>query len=272
MTEHLRALAAFAESLADEARSILAAAGPAAAEHEIKADGSPVTPFDRRVETALRQRIAERYPGHGVLGEEHGAEALDAEFVWVIDPIDGTKQFIGGLPVYGTLIGLAIGGELAYGVLDFPATAERLSGGRGLGARLNGKTVACRPCAELGQALLASGIPTRDLAAERTAVDRLYRACRFAVWGGGSYAFAQVARGRLDIAAYRSLDAYDYAAAVPVIEAAGGRCLDWQGRPLTLTSGSRALLLGDPALAEPALAALAGTPSVPPLPPRRRAR
>jgi histidinol phosphatase-like enzyme (inositol monophosphatase family) len=258
MDAHLSELAAFAEELADVARAILREAGEAAGGHEIKADGSPVTPFDRQVEAVLRQRIADRYPGHGVLGEEHGAEALDAEFVWVLDPIDGTKQFIAGLPVYSSLIGLARGGELVLGAMEFPATAERFVGGRGLGARLNGREVACRPCGELGQALFGSGIPSRDLAAEREAVDRLYRACRFAVWGGGSHSFGLLARGRLDVVAYRGLDAYDYAAAVPIIEAAGGSCMDWEGNPLSLTSGSRALLLGDAALAEAALARLTG--------------
>ena len=259
MAEDLRELAAFAEELSDEARVILQGAGAAAASYEIKPDGSPVTPFDKRVEAALRQRIAERYPGHGVLGEEHGAEALDAEFVWVIDPIDGTKQFISGLPVYSTLIGLSVGGRPRLGVMEFPATAERIVGGPGLGATLNGRAIACRPCAGLDEALFSSGIPSRDKADERAAVERLYRACRFAVWGGGSYAFALIAQGRLDVAAYRGLDAYDFVAAVPIIEAAGGHCSDWEGRPLGLASGGRVLLLGDRRLAEPALRQLAGS-------------
>jgi histidinol-phosphatase len=258
MIEYLKELAAFAEELADAARAILQAAGPAAGAYEIKPDGSPVTPFDRQVEAALRERIAARYPGHGVLGEEHGAEALDAEFVWVIDPIDGTKQFISGLPVYSTLIGLTVGGRPALGVMEFPATGERLVGGPDLGVTLNGDAVACRPCTMLGDALFASHTPTRDKADERAAVDRLYRACRFAVWGGGSYVYALVAQGRLDIAAYRGLDVYDYAAAVPIIEAAGGHCIDWAGGPLGLASGSRVLMLGDPRLAGPALAQLQG--------------
>lgn len=258
MSDTLNELAAFAGELADLSRAILLAAGDDAARYESKDDSSPVTPFDRHVEATLRERIAERYPGHGILGEEHGSEALNAEVVWVIDPIDGTKPFITGLPLYSTLIGLAVDGRFRYGVMDYPATAERCTGGPGFGAFLNGHPIRTRACAELGQAIAAAGVPTRDGPGERAAAERLIRACRWAVWGAGSYAFGRVASGRIDLSVYRSCDVYDYAAAVPIIEAAGGHCCEWSGAPLELRSGGNVLLLGDEALAEPACRRLAG--------------
>ena len=258
MTQSLDEYIAFAGELADLSRAILLAAGADAGRYESKEDTSPVTPFDRQVETALRERIAERYPAHGVLGEEHGAEALDAEMVWVIDPIDGTKQFIAGLPVYSTLIGLAVDGRFRYGLMDYPATGERCQGGPGFGAFRNGHAVKARPCERLETAIIAAGMPTRDVASERAAAERLVRACRWAVWGAGSYAYGLVASGRLDISVYRSCDVYDYAAAVPIIEAAGGFCCDWSGAPLNPASGGNVLLLGDRTLAAPALQRLEG--------------
>ena len=217
-----------------------------------------MTPFDRQVEAALRQRIADRYPGHGIIGEEQGAAAANAEVVWVIDPIDGTKQFITGLPVYGTLIGLAVEGRFRYGVMDFPATAERCRGGPGFGALRNERPIRTRSCPALEAAIVAAGMPTRNVPAEREAAECLVRACRWAVWGAGSYAYTQVACGRIDLSVYRSCDVYDYAAAVPIIEAAGGFCCDWRGAPLTLDSGGNVLLLGERALAAPACALLVG--------------
>ena len=118
-------LIAFAEFLADEARTILRASNAAPSEVEYKADASPVTDLDRRIEAHMRHFIDERYPEHGILGEEHGSRDLDAEWVWVLDPIDGTAPFIAGIPVYGTLIGLARHGRPFIGVIDHPATDDR---------------------------------------------------------------------------------------------------------------------------------------------------
>ncbi len=257
MTEHLEELAVFAESLGDVSREILTPLIGRMPEYEIKADGSPVTPIDRQIEMALRERIADRYPSHGVLGEEFADQALDAEFVWVIDPIDGTKQFITGVPVYSTLIGLARDGKFIHGVMEFPATQDRWSGGPDHGALHNRRQVSARKCPKLAQALIAAGMPTDDRPEERDAVARLTEAGLWTVWGAGSYAFGLVANGRIDAAVYRGVDPFDYAAAVPIIEAAGGCCCDWSGARLTLHSGSQALLLGDPTVLAEAVACLA---------------
>jgi len=223
---------------------------------DTKGDGSLVTEADRAVEAALRARIADRYPQHGMIGEEFGSEAAEAEAVWVLDPIDGTKQFTCGLPLYGTLIAFARAGRPLAGVMDFPATGDRWCGAAGHPATHNGRAVKVRNCAELAAAWVACGSPTRGTDAEVAANLRLAKSGRQNVWGSGSLAFAQVAAGRIDVAADRGLDIYDYAAVVPVLEAAGGAAVTWRGAPLTLTAGPQVLFLGDRRLMAPALSIL----------------
>src|SRR3954470_8011328 len=117
---------------------------------ETKSNASPVTIADREAEAAMRDLIAAGYPGHGVLGEEYGSDRVDAEFVWVLDPIDGTKSFITGRPLFGTLIALTRAGRPVVGVIDMPALGERFAGAVGLGASFNGAPVRVRGCAGLG--------------------------------------------------------------------------------------------------------------------------
>ena len=144
----------FAERLADESRAILNEVAGQSPDVTLKADDSYVTETDKRVEARLREIIDAEYPEHGVLGEEHGARDLDAEFVWVLDPIDGTAPFIAGIPVYGTLIGLARNGKPWLGVIDHPATSDRWVGISGEWATFNGQPVRTRPCADFEPALM----------------------------------------------------------------------------------------------------------------------
>lgn len=256
--QDLQTLAAFAETLADLSRSIILSRLDEAAAAEIKPDGSPVTAVDRAVEQALRDRIAAAYPDHGVLGEEFPSRNTDAERVWVIDPIDGTKQFVAGLPLYASLIALAERGAYVLGVMDFPATGERWSGGAGLPARHDGKALRTRPCAGVAQALVCAGTPTRGSDRQVAAILRLARAGLANVWGSSAYGFALVASGRVDLAVDCGLDPYDLAAPVAVVEAAGGIACDWQGNPLTLESEGEILLAGDRRALDEAVALLAG--------------
>ena len=241
----LQDLAAFAETLADLSRATILARLEEATAAEIKPDGSPVTAVDRAVEQALRNRIAAAYPDHGVFGEEFPSLNPDAERVWVIDPIDGTKQFMAGLPLYASLIALAERGSFVLGVMDFPATAERWSGGRDLPATHNGKAVKARTCASLSRAMVCAGTPSRGSERQVAAILRLARSGLINVWGSSAYGFALVASGRIDLAIDCGLDAYDLAAAAAVVEAAGGLACDWQGNPLTLQSEGEILLAGD---------------------------
>lgn len=235
---------AFAHHLADEARSIL---GPAAAirpEVELKADKSFVTALDARIERRLRERISSRYPQHGILGEEEGAQALDAEVVWILDPIDGTAPFVAGVPVFGTLISLAVNRVPVIGLMDFPVTAQRWQGVAGRPTTLNGAAVRTRACASLEQAILTSSNPDFFSEAERPALDALRACTAWRIYGGCCMSYGLLASGRTDLAIDTGFKVYDYAAFRPVLEGAGGLITDWQGRAVTMDSGPQVLSAG----------------------------
>ena len=199
MTSDLRTLAAFAEELADVSREIVRGVLGAPVRHETKADGSPVTEVDQAVERALRERIAARYPRHGIIGEEYGRAQDGADLVWVIDPIDGTRHFIAGLPLYGTLIAVARGGRFLLGVMEFPASQDRWVGGAGHPTTFNGTPVRARACPALNRAALTCGSPLRGTVAEQAGRLALARSCQSTIWDGSAYGFGLIASGRLDL-------------------------------------------------------------------------
>ncbi len=242
------ALVSFCTELAELSRNIICSHPIQDMGHEIKEDGSPVTPVDREVEQRLRERIDARYPYHGILGEEFPNRDTDAERVWVIDPIDGTKQYATGIPVYGTLIALAEARRFVLGVMDFPATGDRWIGGRDYPTCWNGRPVTVAQCTGLCRATVARGDSDRGSAEENLGSSRLTDAGSFSICGAGSYGFAMVASGKLDIAIDIGLDPFDFAAPVAIVEGAGGSATDWRGRPLTLESQGRTLFLGNPDL------------------------
>ncbi len=254
----LEEFTAFAGELADASRTELRAAIGQAVEADPKGDGSPVTAIDRAVETRLRETIAARYPHHGIIGEEHDDAAPDSEWVWVLDPIDGTLPFLAGIPVFGTLIALLRGGNPVIGAIDMPATEQRWLGCRGRPSTLNGAAVRTRACPALSEALISTSNPDFYGPADRPALDRLKAATRWTVYGGSCLAYGQLASGRTDLGMDVAFDPYDYLALVPVIEGAGGVITDWHGEALTIHSGDRILAAGDPARHAEALKILAG--------------
>ena len=221
-----------------------------------KPDLTPVTIADREAEAAMRDLIAARFPGHGIIGEEHGRVRDDAEFVWVLDPIDGTKNFISGIPLFGTLIGLAQRGRPVLGVIDQPVLRERWVGSAGAAATMNGAAIRTRACAALGRATLYSTSPDMFLGEDAARFARLKSAVKLARYGADCYAYAQLASGFIDLVVERDLKPYDYCALVPVIEGAGGRIADWNGRGLDLGSDGRVIACGDPRLFDHARSAL----------------
>jgi inositol-phosphate phosphatase/L-galactose 1-phosphate phosphatase/histidinol-phosphatase len=225
---------------------------------DAKADLSPVTAADRECEAAMRAAITRAFPDHGIIGEEYGRERADAEFVWVLDPIDGTKSFITGKPLFGTLIALTWRGRPVVGVIDMPALAECWVGADDRGSTMNGAPVKSRRCAELGQAMLYATSPHMFRGADEAAFGRLAGAVRHPLYGADCYAYALLAGGWSDIVVEASLQAYDFCAVVPVVEGAGGVMTDWQGRPLTPASDGRIVACGDPRLLEAVLARLGG--------------
>lgn len=245
----------FAMSLADAAHAMLAPAGHVRPDATVKPDRSFVTALDIEIEQRLRVMIAARYPTHGVLGEEGDATGLDAELVWVLDPIDGTAPFIAGSPVYGTLIALALEGSPILGIINQAVTPDRWIGARGRPTMHSiGGVCRTRSCPSLSQAILTSSNPDFFPDHDRPALDALRKATGWRIYGACCMAYGLLASGRTDVAIDTGFGVYDFAPYVPIIEGAGGRITDWQGRPLTLSSGPSLLSAGDPARHGEALA------------------
>jgi histidinol phosphatase-like enzyme (inositol monophosphatase family) len=223
---------------------------------ETKADASPVTQADRAAERAIRALLAQHRPDDGVIGEEYGEDRPDAPRVWVIDPIDGTRAFMAGRPLFGTLIALLEENRPILGVIDQPIARDRWLGARGRTTTLNGIPATTRTCQSLAQAHLATTGPTYFTGANGAAFERLRSQVRDTLWGGDCHNYALCASGHLDLVVEAGLKLYDYAALVPVVEGAGGRMTDWQGKSLDATSDGRVIAAGDPALVEQAMLAL----------------
>ena len=248
---------ALAETLADAAGEVVRRYFRQKIAVDQKGDLTPVTIADREAEAAMRRLIVERFPDHGIIGEEHGRTRPDAPYVWVLDPIDGTKSFISGIPLFGTLIALAVEGRPVLGVIDQPILRERWIGAAGRATTLNGTPSRTRACPGLADATLFATAP--DMFGEDTAAfARLRAAVKLARYGADCYAYAVLASGFVDLVAETDLKPYDYSALVPVIEGAGGVMTDWDGRAPTLASEGRVVAAGDPALGAAARRLLAG--------------
>lgn len=218
-----------------------------------KADESPVTRADRAAETAMRDILAAQCPADGIYGEEHGLERVDAARVWVLDPIDGTRSFITGSPLWGVLIGLVEGGKVTLGVVEMPVLGERWTGQAGIGAQRNGQAVRVSRCSEIAAARIVTTSPDIFAPAELQAFDRLSRRCAMRRFGGDCYGYAQLAGGTIDLVVEAGLQPYDYLGPTGLIEAAGGVITDWEGRPLGLKSDGRVIAAATPALHRAAL-------------------
>lgn len=225
---------------------------------ETKEDASPVTQADRAAEAAIRTILETERPDDGIIGEEYGTAREGAERQWVLDPIDGTRSFIAGRPIFGTLIALLEAGRPVMGVIDQPINGERWIGAQGQPTRLNGAVIRARPCAAIAAAHLGTTGPGYFSAEEKAAFDRVGAASRDTLWGGDCYNYALVATGQLDLVVEAGLKLYDLAALVPVVEGAGGAMRDWHGRPLDSESDGRVIAAGDPRLIDPVRALLAG--------------
>ncbi len=194
----------------------------------------PVTEADREAERAIRSLIGEAYPGHGILGEEFGAENGDSRHVWVIDPVDGTRSFISGIPLWGTLVGLLEDGDAVAGMMSQPFTGELFYADAG-GAHYDGpggaRRLAVRPTRALAEATLFTTSPALFAGEKREAYDRLEREVKLARYGADCYAYAMLAGGTVDLVVETGLQPYDIVALVPIIEKAGGVVTTWDGGP-----------------------------------------
>jgi inositol-phosphate phosphatase/L-galactose 1-phosphate phosphatase/histidinol-phosphatase len=236
---------ALANELADAAGAAIRPYFRTALAVDDKADLSPVTAADRAAEQAMRRLIAARFPDHGIIGEEYGREREDAELVWVLDPIDGTKSFISGVPLFGTLIALARHGKPILGVIDQPISRERWIGAQGRESTHNGKAIRCRPCAGIGAATVFATTPDMFHGEDAAAFARVSGAAKLVRFGADCYAYGLVALGFADAVIEASLKTYDFGPMLPILEGAGGIATDWQGKPLALSSDGRVLIAGD---------------------------
>ncbi len=247
-----------AERMAEAVRPIVMGYFRSGVAIDEKADTTPVTAADREAEAEMRRMIEDAFPDHGILGEEHGAERLDATHVWVLDPIDGTKSFVTGKPLFGTLIALLREGTPIVGVIDMPALAERWVGVEGRPTTFNGRPARVRPCPDLGRAWLYASSPHMFPGADAEAFERLRLECRAGIYGADCYAYGLLASGTVDLVCEATTQPYDYCALVPVVTGAGGMISDWRGRPLGLHSDGRVLAAGDEGAHATAREVLAG--------------
>lgn len=224
-----------------------------------KSDHTPVTVADREAERIIRAILEAERPDDGILGEELGRCNPEADYQWVLDPIDGTKSFVVGRPLFVTLIALVYRGRPILGLIDQPVVADRWVGAAGRPTSLNRATVQTRPCPSLSAAVLGCTTPDIFLSeAEQEAFQRVSEACRMTVWGGDGYSYGLLACGSYDLIIEADMKFHDYAALVPVVNGAGGLITDWQGQPLGPHSDGRVLAAGDPYLHAQALAMLNG--------------
>lgn len=255
-TEEADAYLAFAAELADDVRPIALSYFRTPLEVAAKYDDSPVTVADRLIEARLRERIAARFPSHGIYGEEMGVTQGDA-FTWVVDPIDGTKSFITGFPLFGTLIGLTHDRRPLCGLIDIPVTGERWMARPGL-ATYGGTRVRASNCRRVADARFYTTSPDNFRDADRDCFERLSKAAQLRRFGGDCYIYGMLASGHCDLILETGLQPYDYMALVPILEEAGGRITDWQGAPLSERSSGHVLASATPTLHEEALGFIKG--------------
>ncbi|MEM7444313.1 MAG: histidinol-phosphatase [Pseudomonadota bacterium] len=217
---------------------------------EQKGDDSPVTIADRGAEQAIRTVLEKQRPQDGIVGEEYGTERPDAEFVWVIDPIDGTRSFVIGRPVFGTLISLLKDGSPVLGVIDQPILGERWIGGDGRPTEFNGEPARVRACTDINRAHMATTSPHQFQAADRDTVFSIGEEAASMVYGDDCYNYAGLASGWIDAVIEDGLKLHDFAALAPVVTGAGGTITDWGGNPLTAQSSGDVLASGDKSLHE----------------------
>jgi myo-inositol-1(or 4)-monophosphatase len=266
--------AAFVDRLAQVSSEVILPFFRSAIGAEDKSRGGvfdPVTEADRGAEAAMRRLINQTFPAHGVIGEEYGQDRPDAEYVWVLDPIDGTKSFISGLPTWGTLIGLMHRGAPVYGMMSQPFTRERYFGdgnrakvrclapsrGEAPPSEWATRGLRARACASLAEATVMTTNPSLIVDdADRQAYRAVEQAARLVRYGGDCYAYCALAGGFVDLVIETNLKPHDIVALVPIVKGAGGVITTWDGEDAA--KGGRIIAAGDRRVYEEARRALTG--------------
>ena len=225
-------------------------------ETEDKEDESPVTIADKRIETAWREQISAKFPDHGILGEEFDEKIGDARVRWVLDPIDGTRQFVYGMPLFGSLIGVMVDDDPLIGCIDIPMTGERWIGTPSTASTMNGSTNQTASTDTLANARMMATAPAMFVGDTREPFSRLTNMCKDVRFGTDCYAYGLLALGHCDLVAEASMKPMDIMALVPIVHQAGGVVTDWQGAPCTIDGDGTILASANPMLHARALAAL----------------
>lgn len=257
MTNSLNKIESLALRLADTSRDITLSYFRQALSIEDKQDNSPVTIADKETEAKLRQMILQEFPDHGILGEEYGVENLDADSIWILDPIDGTGSFVYGVPLYGTLISVVENGHSTLGLIDMPALDERWVGKHGHPTLFNGVACHTSDCKELDSARMLCTSPDMFNSTEYSQFKKLSHKVRMSRFGGDCYCYGLLASGYVDLVVESDLKPYDFMAHLAVIQGAGGIVSDWQGNALTIDSGPQVVAAATPELHKRALEVLA---------------
>jgi inositol-phosphate phosphatase/L-galactose 1-phosphate phosphatase/histidinol-phosphatase len=228
-----------------------------------KEDDSPVTKADNEIEKLMRNEIEKKFPEHGIIGEEYGIQNSDADFVWILDPIDGTSSFIIGRPTFGTLIGLSYKKKMILGIMNQPIIEERWLGIEGQGAWFNGKKIRSRNCKDLSDAVMCGSSSfyfqngDEDILKKLSSLTK-YQKIGGIIYGGDCYSYASLASGFVDIVIDPGMKVYDYAALLPIIEMAGGVLTDWHGKDLKLKSNVKVIACATKELHQKALEIING--------------
>jgi myo-inositol-1(or 4)-monophosphatase len=256
-TDHpdFAAALSLAGQLADVARAIALRHFRTPLAVERKDDGSPVTLADRAIETEMRRMIRADFGGHAIRGEEFAAEG-SGEFTWVLDPIDGTKSFISGYPLFGSLIALLQRDRPVLGVIEASALGERWVGCEERPTLFNGRQVSTSACRAIEQAVVYTTTPDPFDGAERRRFESLSARAALRRFGGDCYLYGMLASGYCDLVIEVKLKPHDFMAAIPVVEGAGGKITDWRGAPLTSASDGRVVAASTEALWRQAIAEL----------------
>lgn len=204
---------------------------------DVKSDQSPVTIADKGAEKAIRDILAVERPYDAIHGEEYGFTPGTSGYMWVLDPIDGTKSFATGRPLFGTLIGLVHHDKAVLGIIDQPVNRERWLGVAGQPTTFNNLPVKCRPCPDLARAQIATtGVNIFSMEDFMRFHEFIEKQSAFVLYGGDCYSYGQLASGWLDGVVEGIMKLHDYTALIPIIEGAGGKITDWLGMPLRLDS------------------------------------
>jgi histidinol phosphatase-like enzyme (inositol monophosphatase family) len=258
MSDEIDAVLATAIALTREASAIPMSYFRKPLDLVAKADASPVTIADRATEAFLRDRLAAAFPQDGLLGEEFGVTEGSGDALWVIDPIDGTRSFITGQPLFGMLLGRVQAGVPQIGVVRMPALDETFAGACGRGATLNGGPIRARTTTDLASAMVYVNEAEKIEAADPARLGRLCRVGHTRRMGYDCYPHALVAAGQIDVVVDCGLQPYDYLPLIALVEAAGGIICDWQGNGLTGRSDGRVITAATPQLRDAMIDLLQG--------------